>query len=361
MSARGWVKHRIGTFSLDVAWNVEAGSVTALYGPSGAGKSLTLRAIAGLVRPDQGHIELDGSLVFDHDEGLWTPPHQRRVGFMPQEYGLFPHLTVADNVAYGARDGSAPSRATELINSLGLAGLEHRRVWELSGGQRQRVALARALATEPRVLLLDEPFAALDTELRRAVRQEIRQVLTASQVPVILVTHDAEEALALADRVQIIDDGRIVAEGDPVTTLRQPAAPRIARLAGVENVLRMRVAGLQPEDGAMVCETLGDSPQTLETPLSEANEGDEVSVGIRASDVILANIAPAGLSARNVMEGTVVSVTPRSPGYDISIDCGSGLLLVSHITRRAVTQLNVSEGANMWAVIKASNCFILAG
>ena len=360
MSARGWVRHGIGSFELDVAWDVEAGTVTALYGPSGAGKSLTLRAIAGLVRPDEGRIELDGSVVFDGAAGLWTPPHHRRVGFMPQEYGLFPHLTVAGNIAYGAHGPESQARAVELTRSLDLQEFKDRRVWELSGGQRQRVALARALATNPRVLLLDEPFAALDTDLRRAVRQEIRQVLTASQSPVILVTHDAEEALALADHVQIIDDGRIVAEGDPVTTLQQPAAPRIARLAGVENVLRMRVASLQPEDGAMICQTLGESPQTLETPLAEANEGDEVTIGIRASDVILASTAPAGLSARNILEGTVVSVAPRSPGYDISVDCGSGLLLLSHITRHAVTQLGVSDGAKIWAVIKASNCFLMA-
>lgn len=361
MSARGWIRHRIGAFSLDVSWDVEPETVTVLYGPSGAGKSLTLRAIAGLARPDEGHIELDGAVVFDHAAGLWTAPHHRRVGLMPQEYGLFPHLTVAANIAYGAHSPESQTRADELTHSLGLHDLQSRRIWELSGGQRQRVALARALATQPRVLLLDEPFAALDSELRRAVRQEVRQVLTASRVPVILVTHDAEEALALADHVQIIDNGRIVADGDPVTTLRQPAAPRIARLAGVENLLRMRVARLQPEDGAMICETLESPPLTLETPLAEAHQGDMVTVGIRASDVILANNEPRGLSARNVLAGTVTTVRPRSPGHDVIIDCGAGLPLVSHVTRHAVTQLGIHEGARMWAVVKASSCFLLSG
>ena len=361
MSARGWVRHRVGTFSLDVSWDVEAGTVTVLYGPSGAGKSLTLRAIAGLVRPDEGRIELDSAVVFDHDSGLWTPPHRRSVGLMPQEYGLFPHLTVAANIAYGAHDTDSRARAAELTRTLDLEELQDRRVWELSGGQRQRVALARALATQPRVLLLDEPFAALDSELRRAVRQEIRQILTGSHVPVILVTHDAEEALALADHVQIIDNGRIVAQGDPVKTLRQPAAPRIARLAGVENLLQMRVARLQPEDGAMLCETLDDSPLTLETPLAEAHEGDVVTVGIRSSDVILASSEPQGLSARNIFAGTVTSIEPRSPGHDVTVDCGAGLALVSHVTRHAITQLGIHEGAQMWAVVKASSCFLLSG
>lgn len=359
MSANGWVRHQVGDFTLDIAWRAEPGAVMALYGPSGAGKSLTLRTIAGLTRPAEGHIELDGDVVFDHQTGIWTPPHRRGVGFMPQEYGLFPHLTVVGNITYGLRSDDSRGRAAELIGALSLEGLEHRRTWELSGGQRQRVALARALAIQPRVLLLDEPFAALDPELRRAVRQEIRDVLMSSQVPVILVTHDAEEALALADRVQIVDNGRTVAEGDPIVTLRQPASPRIARLAGVENVLRLRVHSIQAEDGEMVCR-VGDSETYLETPLAEAREGDEVSIGIRASDIILARDAPSGLSARNVLEGAVTAVEPNAPGHDVTLDCGEGLILVSHVTRRAVTQLGIAQGARMWAVIKASSCYIMA-
>ncbi len=360
MRARGWVKHRIASFSLDVAWDVDVGTVTVLYGPSGAGKSLTLRAIAGLIRPDEGRIEMGGLVVFDRAAGLWMPPHKRGVGFMPQEYGLFPHLTVAGNITYGAHGPASLQRARELTSTLGLEGLESRRIWQLSGGQRQRVALVRALATQPRVLLLDEPFAALDSDLRRTVRQEIRQVLTASRVPVILVTHDAEEALALADHVQIIDRGRIVAEGDPVTTLQQPAAPRIARLAGVENLVSMRIVRRQSEDGIMICHTLGEPPLPLETPLADARDGDAVTIGIRAADIILANSLPSGLSARNIIPGIVTSVMLRSPGFDVLLDCGSDLLLTAHVTGHAVTQLSISEGAHMWAVIKASNCFVLA-
>ena len=360
MTASGWVRHQVGDFTLDTAWRAEPGAVMALYGPSGAGKSLTLRTIAGLTRPAEGRIELDGEVVFDHEAGIWIPPHKRGIGFMPQEYGLFPHLTVMGNITYGLRGDDSHGRAAELISVLRLDGLEGRRTWELSGGQRQRVALARALAIQPRVLLLDEPFAALDTELRRAVRQEIRDVLMSSSVPVILVTHDAEEALALADHVQILDGGRTVAEGDPVATLRQPASPRIARLAGVENVLRLSVHHIQAEDGEMVCR-VGDSETYLETPLAEGREGDDVTIGIRASDIILARDAPSGLSARNVLEGTVTAVVPRAPGHDVTIDCGAGLTLVSHVTRRAVTQLGIAQGARMWAVIKASSCYVMAG
>jgi molybdate transport system ATP-binding protein len=359
-STRGWVRYRVGGFTLDTAWEAAPGTVAVLYGPSGAGKSMTLRAIAGLVRPQEGRIEVGGRVVFDHETGLWTPPHERHVGYLPQDYGLFPHLTVAGNIAFGARDtdrAGLQRRVAGLVERFHLEGLEERRTWELSGGQRQRVALARALASEPDALLLDEPFTALDVELRRTVRQEIRGLLTSSQVPVLLVTHDAEEALALADTVYLIDDGRIVSSGEPLTVLRQPPQPRIARLAGVENLLSLTVESVRPQDGVMVCRH-GEG-QRLETPLADARVGERVTIGIRASDVILASQAPQGLSARNVLRARVADVSPRAPGYDVGLDCGEGLRLVCHVTRTALEELGVRPGAEVWAVVKASSCWVL--
>jgi molybdate transport system ATP-binding protein len=206
---------------------------------------------------------------------------------------------------------------------------------------------------------LDEPFAALDLELRRAVRREIRDILTSSQVPVLLVTHDAEEALALADRVLVIDQGRTVAEGDPVAMIEQPRQPRIARLAGVENLLRLTVEEVHPQEGVMVCR-YGEAIR-LETPLADAQPGETVTIGIRAADVILASEAPRGLSARNVLEGTVSAIEQRSPGYDVTLDCGEGLLLVCHVTRSALQEFGVEVGTVAWAVIKASSCYMLQG
>jgi molybdate transport system ATP-binding protein len=207
-------------------------------------------------------------------------------------------------------------------------------------------------------LLLDEPFAALDEDLRRTVRREIRLVLRSSTVPVLLVTHDAEEALALADRVHIIDDGHVIASGDPFDLIVQPAQERIARLSGVENLFRLHVVSIQPVEGTMVCTDQTATVQLSVPAATDARPGDEVTVGIRAVDVILARDEPAGLSARNLLEGSVHSVEPRAPGFDVSLDCG-GIRIVAHVTRVAVDALSLRPGATAWAVLKASSCYVL--
>ena len=304
----------VGGFRLTLSFRVGSGEILALFGPSGAGKTTALRAIAGLARPDAGRIVIAGRTVFaagdatggnngDGDIGydgnagnggdsdgrngdgdgdgygygrpVWVAPHRRRVGYVTQQSHLFPHLTVAQNIAYGLSDrrgAAARRRVAELVRRLRLDGLETRRVGQLSGGQRQRAALARALAPAPALLLLDEPFAALDMELRRALGAELRAAIRpqgvaptgvaptgipATGVPAILVTHSREEALALGDTAQVIDGGRTVAVGPPLATLEQPGRGRVARLVGVENLLPMRVAARLPQDGTMVCVMAG--------------------------------------------------------------------------------------------------------
>jgi molybdate transport system ATP-binding protein len=361
----GWVRHRVGDFELNTSWDVAPGSVTVLFGRSGAGKSMTLRAITGLLRPTEGHVEVGGRVVFDAGNGDWVPPHHRKVGYLPQDYGLFPHLSVFGNITYGLPKKGPDreirlTRVREMIATLRLEGLETRRPDSLSGGQRQRTALARALASAPDVLLLDEPFAALDEDLRRTVRREIRQILLSSDVPVLLVTHDAEEALALADRVHIIDQGRSIATGEPFELIVQPAQERIARLTGVENILQMRVADIRPRDGTMICTDLADTVR-LEIPATTVGKpGDEVTVGIRAGDVILAREEPKGLSARNLLAGSISAVEPRAPGFDVSLDCGS-VRIVAHVTRNAIDDLDLRPGVPAWAVLKASSCYVLEG
>ncbi len=359
----GWARHRIGNFMLDTAWDAPSGSVTVLFGASGAGKSMTLRVIAGLLRPQEGHVEVGGRVVFDSERREWVPPHHRRVGYLPQDYGLFPHLSLMQNVQFGLpRNGldreERLARAHQVVRTLGLEGLEDRRPASLSGGQRQRTALARALASAPDVLLLDEPFAALDESLRRAVRHEIRQVLRSSNVPVLLVTHDAEEALALADRVHIIDQGRVVDSGDPFDLIMQPTKERVARLSGVENLFSMRVASVHPAEGTMLCEDQSGTVQLSVPTAAGVQPGDQVGIGIRASDVILARDQPIGLSAQNLLSGTVHAVEPRAPGFDVVIESG-GLRVIAHVTRHAVDTLALRPGTGAWAVLKASSCFVL--
>ena len=334
------------------------GGVLVLFGPSGAGKTSFLQAVAGLITPQSGDITLDGRTLFRKRPGqadVNIPARARQVGFVYQDYALFPHLTAMANVAYPLwRRPDAKRRALDLLKRLGMEDFGRRYPDELSGGQQQRVAIARALAATPRLLLLDEPFAALDLEIRRQVRSEIRAVLQEAQVPVVLVTHDREEALALGDRTIVLDQGSVVAEGEPVALLGHPPRERVARLLGIENILRLKVLGVDHVEGVTRCalETL-----RLDVPLSDAREGDEITVGLRADDVLLASAHPQGLSARNVLPGHVVSVEPSGAVYKVVMNCGAPL--VSHVTPGAVTELGIKTGAPLWAIVKTSSCFLL--
>ena len=361
---------RAGAFRLELSFAADAGCILTLFGPSGAGKTTALRAIAGLARPDTGRIAIAGRTVFAAGNGadapVWIPPHRRRIGYVTQQNHLFPHLTVGQNIAYGLprrRSDAARRQVARLIELLRLDGLTDRRPWQLSGGQQQRTALARALAVSPALLLLDEPFAALDLELRRALGDELRRMVRRLHIPAILVTHSREEALALGDTLQVIDAGRTVAVGAPLTILEQPARGRVARLVGVENLLAMRVVQRLPQDGTMVCAAAaaadGDGPM-LETPLAEGcAAGDAVTVGIRASDIILAAGPLPQSSARNNWPGRVASIALRPPGYEVALDCG-GITLRCHITGASLAGMNLAPGQPLWAVFKASSCFLLS-
>jgi len=367
--SRGWVNCRLGGFNLEARWDIQPGQVMVLFGPSGAGKTTTLRAIAGLVRPIGGHIEIGDRVVYDSARNIWAPPHRRRVGYLTQQFHLFPHLTVANNIAYGLSHlakSAARDRVHQLTRSLGLEGLEDRRTWQISGGEQQRVALARALATGPELLLLDEPFASLDAELRRSLRRELRAVLAESATPVLLVTHDREEALALGDSVQVMDHGRIISEGEPLDVLGHPGRGRVARLVGVENLLRLTMESRNPRDGTMVCVGEGvrlevplDHPPSHSDSAADAADGshDPVTVGIRASDIILSMAEPVGSSARNRLPGRVTGVEQRPAGYEVTVDCGP--LLRCHITGSSLAEMGIEPGMDIWAVFKASSCFLV--
>jgi molybdate transport system ATP-binding protein len=239
---------RLPGFTLDVAWTAGAG-VAVLFGPSGAGKTLTLQCLAGLLHPDAGRIVVDGRVLFDAG-GVDVPPQARRVGYVFQGYALFPHLSVADNVGFGLRDRPRPereARTAQVLARLGLAELASRLPRELAGGQRQRVALGRALATDPALLLLDEPLSALDAPLRRALRDELRAILRDWGTAAVVVTHDFTEAYRLADRIVVYDAGRVVQSAPRSELLWQPASESVARIMGVRNVLRGTVVKATPD------------------------------------------------------------------------------------------------------------------
>ncbi|MBI4338901.1 MAG: molybdenum ABC transporter ATP-binding protein [Chloroflexi bacterium] len=349
---------RLGGFQLRAA--AQAGAeVLVLFGPSGSGKTTLLNAIAGLVRPDAGEIRLDGRVLFRRGSGAGVDvaARARRVGYVFQSYALFPHMTVAQNVAYPLPKGEARGqRVGELLERTGLAELALRYPRELSGGQQQRVAIARALAAEPHLLLLDEPFSSLDAELRRSLRGELRRMLAHRGIPVVLVTHDREDALALGDRVVALEKGRVVLEGPPLQVLGQPPTSLMARLVGVENLYQARVVSRSPQSGTMMCRV---GSTDLEALLAEAGEGEEVIVGLRSRDVMLANQRPVGLSARNVLPGRVATLESRSPGVQVTVECGN-MLVASQVTHEAVQELGLAQGRPVWAVIKASSLFLVS-
>lgn len=363
--SQGWLRCRVGDFEMRLEWAVEPGRTLVLFGPSGSGKTTALRAMAGLIRPAAGRVEIGGQLVFDSAASVWIPAHRRKVGYLTQQYNLFPHLNLARNIAYGLGPGRGDEgirRVEDLLDIFQLRGLEGRYPWELSGGQQQRAALARAIAPGPRLLLLDEPFSALDAGLRRALRQELRATLERNPIPVVLVTHDREEALSLGDDVQVMENGRTVAQGAPVEVLGQPGQATVARLVGVENLFRMKVESRHPRDGTMRLAGQGRlTGFALEAPLDSGPPApdleDQVTVGIRASDIILSLDEPAGTSARNRIPGIVAQVEPRPPGYTVELDCG--VPLRCQVTGASLEEMGIRRGQRLWAVFKASSCFLV--
>ncbi len=356
----GWIRYSIGHFTLEAEWAVGPGQVLTLFGPSGAGKTTLLRIIAGLLQPREGRIDVGDHTVFDSKEGVFLPPHLRRVGLLTQGYHLFPHLTVAGNIGYGLfnwEPAARRRRLAELVELFQLDELVDRRPHQISGGQQQRAALARALAPQPALMLLDEPFNSLDIELRRSLRSELRTRLREAGIPAIMVTHDIEEAISMADAVQVINEGKVETAGAPLEVLGQPGHGRVARLVGVENLLALVIASIHPQDGTMVCVDPSSGLQ-LEVPLSDVKSGSRVTVGIRASDIILADTEPRGSSARNRLPGVVSGIELRPPGYQVTLACGAADLRC-HITGTSLNEMGIGIGDDLWAVFKASSCFLV--
>ena len=278
------VEATAGAFRLRAAVEVERGRTLVLFGASGAGKSLLLRVIAG-IHPAHGRISLDGEALLDSARAVEVPPQRRRLGYVPQNYALFPHLSVADNVAFGLRgrpQRERRRRVDELLDQLELDGMAGRRPAQLSGGQQQRVALARALATDPAALLLDEPFAALDAPLRRILRRELQTLRHRYGFAVILVTHDLADACALGDAIAVVAGGEIVQIGPPQEVLTRPATPLVARLTGMRNVFPGRVVRSLP--GALEVQT---ARFTVRTPPFPFAAGAAVYLYVRPDAVTL--------------------------------------------------------------------------
>ncbi len=270
-----------GPIPLEATFTCAPGELLALVGPSGSGKTTILRAIAGLYRPRRGRVVVGDEVWLDDAAGIALPAHRRRVGLVFQSYALFPHLSARANLeaAMGHRPrAERAARARELLRLVHLEGLEERRPAQLSGGQQQRVAVARALARDPAVLLLDEPFSAVDRATRQRLYAEIAQLRTGLAIPVVLVTHDLEEAMLLADRLTVLHRGRTLQTGTPVEVTTKPASPEVARLVDVGNLFEARIAALEPQRGVLLL--------NWEGLLLEARGRPSAPVGTRVAWVV---------------------------------------------------------------------------
>ena len=338
-----------GEFTLDVGLDVEAGSITAMLGPNGAGKSTVLRALAGLSPLDRGHIRVDGTTFEDPAAGVRMPAPDRRTGMVFQDPLLFPNLSVLDNVAYGVRRrgrsrAHARTAAAEWLERTSLSALAKRKPAALSGGQRQRVAVARALAAEPAMLLLDEPTSALDSAVTIELRHFLRDHLRGFRGVTVLVTHDALDALVLADRVVVLDGGTVSQSGTPTDVARMPRSEHVASLMGL-NLLRGRA------DGTTV--SLADGSELV----SAKPHSGEVFASFAPQAVTLSRDR-AESSARNAWRLRIDGLAPH--GDAVRVHLTGSVPLLADVTPTAVAELDLVDGAYVWATVKATEVSVYA-
>ncbi len=346
--------HRFGAgFALEVEFSAAPRGVTAIFGPSGCGKSTILNAVAGLLRPDAGRITLDGVTLLDTAGALFVPAERRRCGLVFQEARLFPHLSVAANLRYGLR--RAPRAATgpgfeEVVALLGLGALLERRPARLSGGERQRVALGRALLMRPRLLLMDEPLAALDAPRRAEILPFLARLRAEAGLPILYVTHALDEVDALADQLVLMEAGRVLASGGLEELTARTDLPLAARRdAGV--LITARLGAHDPARGLSRLDFTGGA---LLVPLQAAPPGTWLRLRLRARDVAIALAPPDGVSFQNILPAVVAAIRPTSSPHEVFLQLMVGETpLLSRVTRDAVARLGLAPGQAVFALVKS--------
>ena len=359
-------KARLGTtrssFVLDVAIESPPG-ITIVFGPSGAGKSTLLDCIAGLLRPDDGRIEIDGEVLLDVERRVDVPPAKRKIAYVFQSLALFPHMTVEQNVGYGLADMPGPERAsrvTAMLEAFRVEQLAKRKADEISGGEQQRVALARSLATSPRVLLLDEPLTALDEGLKKSIMEDLRRWNAAQNIPILYVTHSRAEVDALGESVIVLEHGKIISTGTPHEVLDAPRRSSLAQASGFENLFSGVVTELREADGVMRVQLVHGGCE-IETPLGHATAGTAVRLAIRAGDILLATERPYGLSARNVIAGRIIWLEQRGKMFvaRVAADADGAVVFTVHLTLGAKRGLELEVNRPVWLALKTHSCHVL--
>lgn len=344
-----------GRFNLDVRLELDDG-VTGLFGPSGSGKSTVLGIAAGLVRPDRGKIALDGATLYDGAAGLCLPPHRRRIGLVFQDSQLFPHYSVKGNLLYGLRqvpDRERRFRFDDIVDLLALGPLLNAHPRRISGGEKQRVALGRSLLASPRLLLLDEPLAALDQELKAQILPFLQKIRDELRLPMIFVSHALPEILHLTDRLALIAQGRTLASGRLEEILR--SGPETGHF-GPDNLLAATIESHDVEGGCTLAHSRG---LRLVLPLRAAQEpGRTAYVSVHRGEIALARSAVSGLSIQNQWPGRIVKIEPRGTGVQVHLDVGAPL--IAEISPRACRELALQEGETVCALIKTRSFSYLA-
>lgn len=341
-------RHKLGAFTLDADFTSQRG-ITALFGRSGSGKTSLIRIIAGLTRPDEGRVLLDGEALTDTGRQIFIPKHRRRFGYVFQEARLFPHLSVRSNLAYGrwfARGRGTPENLDRIVSLLGIEKLLERRPEKLSGGEKQRVAIGRALLSSPRLLLMDEPLAALDEVRKAEIMPYLERLRDEMEIPIVYVSHSISEVARLADQVVVMHEGQVEAFG-PAADVLSHALPSLDRRE-VGALLEGRVESL---DERHQLSTVVLKSARLHVPRTMLPAGKAVRVRIPSRDVMLATTRPEGLSALNVLEGTVQALTPDNATVDVLVDCGGDAIL-SRITSFSAERLGLAVGTPVYVIIK---------
>ncbi len=349
------LRHRFGAdgFALDAAFIVPAAGVTALFGPSGCGKTTILSAVAGLLRPQEGRVILDGVVLCDTARGIVVSPERRRCAVVFQDARLFPHLSVETNLRYGLRraprDAEGPGFG-DVVELLGITPLLGRRPGLLSGGERQRVALGRALLARPRLLLMDEPLAALDTARRAEVLPFLATLRDATRIPILYVTHALDEVDALADRLVLMEAGRVLAEG-PVEELAARTDLPLAARRDAGAVIACTIAA---HDGVRGLTRLVFGGGAFEVPLRPEPPGTAARIRLRARDIAVATEAPRGISTQNILPARLLGISDSASAHEVFLRLAVGpTTLLARVTRDSVARLGLTIGMDVWAVVKA--------
>ena len=346
------IRLRRGDFKLDAAFSLQKPGVIALFGPSGCGKSSLIQCVAGLTRPDEGRIELNGEVFFDSARGIDVAAARRGIGCVFQDSRLFPHFTVRGNLLYGAartqRAGSI--NFDDIVSLLDLHSLLERRPGRLSGGERQRVAIGRALLAQPRLLLLDEPLASLDHARRDEVLPYLEILRDRLAIPMLYVSHQFEEVLRLATDLVLMRDGSILAQGDLSALSLSPALQSVIGADLIGSVVNARLIGVDPDSGLA---RLAVGQGELKVAAAGLATQAALRIQLLACDIIVATAQPANLSVRNCLAGTVCGIAGDKDGTDlIRIDIG-GETLIARITAAATHDLELRAGRPVWALIKS--------